>query len=116
MRIADDDVRLVEGRVDRLPIHQQVLAVLDELVLIPVELQAAGLGVPGLVLLGLFPAIDPGIGAIHRQGRNALLGLLLQVREAEAGETGAAVDDALDYVKIQFDINRINTGKYAGKA
>src|SRR3990172_2402980 len=39
----DDDVRQVRGRLHRLAVDDQVLAVLDELVLVPVELDAARL-------------------------------------------------------------------------
>src|SRR5690606_17181020 len=84
VRRRDDDVGLVERRVDRLAVYRQVLARLDEFVLVAVELQASALGKPGPPVVGLLETDRLRIGAAHDQRRNAVLGLLLEIEEIVA--------------------------------
>ena len=93
--IADDRVRLVEGRVDRLTVHREVLTILDELLFVPVEFESPGAGVPGPALLGLLPADDARIGPRLHQDWLALLRQILHLRELVAAQRVAGVDDPL---------------------
>ena len=69
VRLAVDHVRLVERGVHRLPEDREVLPVLPELGLVPVELQTPGAVVPGLVFVALLPASLPWVRPeVHQRG------------------------------------------------
>ena len=105
MGFADDGIGFIKGGVNGFSIDRQVFSMLNEFWLLPVKLEPPGLGIPGFVLLCLFPSWNFGVGPEEFEARNALLGLLLKGLYLIAFRSGGGIEDPLN---IDVDPSIVN--------